>query len=307
MGPRDDDFTKQSIVDPVRSFRTNGGYGQIVHKEHDDSKNRQGQEPVGDNPVNLVGGGELAAALFDVAVGNNGRNVFVAFVGDDAFGIVVHFLFHGLNVAVDMVEDILGQFQSRPYLVIPFEEFNGIPAFLVLGQQSLGGFFDMGQGVFHRAVKAVAGSEVVLMLGRLGSQVSSFLDAFPGPSRNAYHRAAHFLGQLVQVYDVVVFPYHVDHIHRHDYGNAQFRQLGAQVQVPFQVGAVHNVQNGIGPLLHQVIPGYHFFQSVGRERVDTGQILNDHVRMAAELAFFFLYRNAGPVAHKLVGPGEGVE
>ena len=172
---------------------------------------------------------------------DNGADVFVPFVGDDAFRIVVHFLFHRFNVPVDVVDDGLGQLQGFLDFFIPFEQFDAIPPFLMGREHSLGGFFNVGQGVFHRAVEGMSGHHHLLVFGHLGGQVCGFLDPFPGTGGDFDHLTAHFLGQLVDIDDVPVFPDHVHHVYGHHHGDPQFSQLGAEIQVPFQVGPVHNV------------------------------------------------------------------
>ena len=59
------------------------------------------------------------------------------------------------------------------------------------------------------------------------------------------------------------------------------------IQVALDVGAVDDVQDGVGLLLHKVSTGDHLFQRVGGQRVDAGQILNDNVLVALQLASFF--------------------
>ena len=54
-------------------------------------------------------------------------------------------------------------------------------------------------------------------------------------------------------------------------------------------------------LIHILSTGDHIFQRVGGQRVDAGQILNDNVIVALQLAFLFFHGHAGPVAHVLVG------
>ena len=87
----------------------------------------------------------------------------------------------------------------------------------------------------------------------------------------------------------------------------QLDQLGGEVQVPFDVGAVHDVQDGVRLFMDQIIPGHHFLQCVGGQGVDAGQVLNDHIPVALEPALLLFHGNAGPVAYILIGAGQGVE
>ena len=79
-------------------------------------------------------------------------------------------------------------------------------------------------------------------------------------------------------------------------GDAQLDELSGQVQVALDVGTINDVQDGIGLLLDQVSTGDDFFQSVRRQGVDTGQVLDDDILLALQLAFLLFDGNAGPVA-----------
>ena len=47
---------------------------------------------------------------------------------------------------------------------------------------------------------------------------------------------------------VAVLAYHVHHVDGNDHGDAQLDQLGGQVQVTLQVGAIDDIQDGVGSL-----------------------------------------------------------
>ena len=61
-------------------------------------------------------------------------------------------------------------------------------------------------------------------------------------------------------------------------------------------------------LPHHKVTGHNLLHGVGGEGVDAGQVHNGHVpAIHMGHALLLLHRHAGPVAHILVGPGEGVE
>ena len=62
-----------------------------------------------------------------------------------------------------------------------------------------------------------------------------------------------------------------------------------------------------GRSLDQVIPGDNFLHGVRRQRINAGQVSDGDVGMLLQLAFLLLHGDAGPVAHELVGTGEGIE
>ena len=151
------------------------------------------------------------------------------------------------------------------------------------------------------------GDGLGLALGGLHGGLGGVHHAVALQSGDLHDLAAQLAGQLLDVDLVAVLADHVHHVHGDDHGNAQLRQLGGQIQVALQVGAVDDVQDGVGAFADQVIPGHHLLQGVGGQGVDAGQVHDDHVIVLLQLALLLLHGDAGPVAHELVGAGEGVE
>ncbi len=119
--------------------------------------------------------------------------------------------------------------------------------------------------------------------GSLGSLLAALV--LQGGDLNSL--TAQFLGELVQVDLVAVLANQVDHVDCHDNGDAQLDQLGGQVEVTLDVGTIDDVQDGIGLLVDEVAAGNNFLQRVGRQRVDTGQVLDHDVIVALEFASSF--------------------
>ena len=72
-------------------------------------------------------------------------------------------------------------------------------------------------------------------------------------------------------------------------------------------GVTVEKKDGVGLLLDQISTGDDLLQSVRRQGVDAGQVLNDDILLALQLAFLFLDGNTGPVADVLVRAGQIVE
>ena len=165
---------------------------------------------------------------------------------------------------------------------------------------------DMRQGVLHAPGKHMR--RFACFLARQLRGLPGHLAAALAPQGAGFHHfAAQRLAQLAQINLVAVFARHVDHVQGDDHGNAQLGQLRGQVQVALDIGGVHDVDNRIRPLIHQIAAGDHLLQRIGRKAVDAGQVLNDDVRLALEPAFLLLHRHARPVANVLVGTGQVVE
>ena len=117
--------------------------------------------------------------------------------------------------------------------------------------------------------------------------------------RDFYDPAAKLFGKLCGIDLVPVLFHDVHHIDGNDNGDTEFGKLGSQVQIAFQIGAVHDIQDRIRPFADQIVSGDDLFQRIGGERVDAGKVCNDDVVIFFQLAFLFLYRDARPVAYKL--------
>ena len=147
-------------------------------------------------------------------------------------------------------------------------------------------------------------------LGGLGGLDGGFCrvhDAVTLQGGDLHHLAAQLAAELSHVDLVAVLADHIHHVDGDDHRDTQLGKLGGEVEVALQVGAVDDVQNGVGPFSHQIVTGHYLFQGVGGQGIDAGKVHDDYIVMLFQLAFLFLHGDAGPVAHELVGTGQGVE
>ena len=298
--------TKQAVIGPVGGKGAHGHHGDVVYQEHDHREDGQTQEAVGDDSVDLVGGGERSGGLFPVAGFDHRGDVDIALVGDDGFGVVVHFPFGSLDVLLDMSERLWGDVPLAEDLVVPLEDLYGVPALPFLRQVMDRRLLDMSQGVLHAAGEGVHGDGLSVLRGVNGG-FRRLHHAGPLQRRDLDDPAAQLVGQLGSVDPVAVLLHHVHHVDGYDHRDAQLGQLGGEIEVALQVGAVDDVQYGVGAFAHQVVPCDHLLQGVGRQGIDARQVGDDHAAVLLELAFLFLHGDARPVAHEMVGAGQGVE
>ena len=305
-------FAEQNVIGPVGSLGADGegeaAHGNGIDAKHHAGENGQGQNPVGHDPVDLIGDGETpGSGLLLYRLGHNAADVGIALIGDDTLGIVVQLLLAVQNVLLQMLRKGVIQLEGFQNLFVPLKDFDGIPAQVSVVHFPGKGLLDMGKGVFHAAGKHVG--QLLRTLGRGGGYglLGRIGGAFSLEGAHFRHFTAQGIAQLGKIDLVPVFPNQIHHIDRNHHGNSQLDELCGEVEVALDVGAVHDVQNGVGPLTDQIVPGDHLFQCVGGQGVNTGQILNDHVFVPLQAAFLFFHRDAGPVAHILVGAGQGVE
>ena len=304
----------QGIVCPVREEGADGdapvpdgrAHAEGIDQIHDHCEDGQGQDAVGNDPVDLVGTAELMDLLFLIDALEHLGDIDIPLIGDDALRVVLQLRLGGGDVLFDVSQDLFVDVQLFQHLLVPLEDLHGIPPLLFFGETMEGRFLDVGDGVVHRTGESVLGNGLAA-LGRLDGSFGGFLDALALQGGDLQHRAAQLPGQLPEIDAVPLLPHQVHHVHGHHHGDAQLRELGGEVEVPLQVRAVHDIQDGVGPVVDEVIPGHHFLQRIGGQGIDAGQVGDGHVVVLFQLALFLLYRDAGPVAHILGGTGEGVE
>ena len=318
----------KNIIGKIRYQGADAGHRHIVDAEHDHGENRQRSDTVRDHAVDTVRYAQLSffAAFFN-ASRDQTVDIRIALVGDDGFRIVVQFFFAFLNVFFDGCLDAGRQVQLVLDLFIALKELDGIPARQVGGYNAafvdtavrmmmMNRFFailmgdqvfDMRQRMFYAAFKNVHIVGARALLGDLFSRFRCLDGPFTLQRRGFHHAAAQGFAQFCKIDLVAVFARHVDHVERNHHGDAQFCQLCGQIQVALDVGRVHDVQDRVGPFLHQIVSCHHFFQSIGRKAVNAGQVLNDDMFFTLEFALFLFHRNARPVTNILVRTRQVIE
>ena len=194
-------------------------------------------------------------------------------------------------------------------------------------------------GLFHQVLdsvqrlmrRAAANIQLVgqlLALGHLHGAAHQFVKPLALARANGDYRHAQALFQPLDIDCVAVAARLVHHVKGHHHRTAQLQKLQGQVEVALQIGCVHDVDDHIGLVAHNIVAAYNLLQRIGAKGVDAGQIDDGNVRIllghAAGFAFFalaapgkadvglramvmvqhsarfLLHRYAGPVAHMLV-------
>ena len=226
-------------------------------------------------------------------------NIHITLVGNDAFGVIVQFLFSGRNVGFDMLHGVRRNLQLFQHLVVPLKHFDGIPALLFLRQTVDNGFLNMCQCVFHRAGEGVLRNGLA-GLCRLDRGFGRLHNAGTFQGGNLHYAAAELFCQVSRIQPVAVFLHDIHHVNGYYHGNSEFHQLGGQVQIALEIGTVNDIQDRVRPFIDQVIPGHHFFQRIGGKAVNARQVRDRHTVMFLQPAFLLLHSDAGPVSDKLV-------
>ena len=300
-------IAEHAVICPVCCSRTNGNHGDVIYQEHDYCEDRQTQPTVGNDLIDLIGCGQTALVLFLETILNNGSNVLVTLIGDNAFCIIVQFFFRSGNVLFNMCLVGIRHFQLFQNLFIPFEDLDCIPSLLFLRNVMQEFFFNVCNGMFYRAAKGVLRNSRFHFLCCSNGFIGSFLNTGALQCGNFNNLASQFLGKLVNADLVAALADNVHHVDGNNDRNAQFNELCGQIEVTLQVCTINDVQDCIRAFLNQIVSGNDFFQCVRGQGVNTRKVCDDNILVSLELTFFFLDSYAGPVTDELIGSCQRIE
>ena len=131
--------------------------------------------------------------------------------------------------------------------------------------------------------------------------IYQLVDAFIFCRGNGNHRNPEGFLHGVDIDRAAVSPNLVHHIKSQHHGNIQFHKLHGQVEIPLDIGSVHNIDNSFGFFPDNKLSGNNFLAGIGRKRINTGQIGNQCVRLSLYLPALSVYGHAGKIPHVLVG------
>ncbi len=297
---------EQTVIGPVRSRRADTDHGNPVHSKHDQREDRQTQPAVGDHLVDFIRSAQGTGVMLPVAGLDDFRDVDIAFIGDDAFRVIIQFFFRRGNVLLNVFHERRLNMQLLEDFFIPLKHLDGVPSLLLIGHAVNHSFLNMRQGVFHRTGEGVHRNRSGFFR-RLNGYLSCLHHAGALECGDFHNPAAQLLREVLGVDLVPVLAHHIHHVDRHNHRNAQFHELCGQIEVAFKIGAVHDIQYRIRTLSHQVVSCHHFFERIGRQAVNTRQVRDDDVIMLLQSAFLFFHRDARPVADKLIGSCQCIE
>ena len=168
------------------------------------------------------------------------------------------------------------------------------------------------QTAVHCAAVVLLAAEILpqglfLVAGDVHRVAHQLVHALALGGGDGHHRHPQHLLHAVYVHRAAVAGHLVHHVQGDDHGQPHLQQLHAQVEVAFDVGGVHNVDDGLGLLFQHKVPGYQLFAGIGGHGIDAGQIRDAGLGIASDHAVFPVHGDAGEIAHMLVGAGELVE
>ena len=269
---------KELVVGKVGHRAAQGRNGDVVHAEHDDHKDRQAQDTVGNHAVDLLGGAHLCRSLGEALVNDVGNHA-VTLAGDDGLGVVVAVLLALGDQLLHASGLLLGEVDELAGVRVALEQFDRVVAALVGGNARRQVVFDVVQNVLDGGVELVL-RHLVLGSSGLLNLLEELLDALVLKGRDHHDRAAELLGELVRVDLIAVLLDQVGHVEGNDHGQAGLDNLKRQVQVTLQVGGVDHLDDNIGLAAHEVIARALLLGAVGGKRVDAREVRDGNVLVA---------------------------
>ena len=270
--------TEELVVGEVGHRAAQGRNGDVVHAEHDDHKDRQAQDTVGNHAVDLLGGAHLGRSLGHALVDDVGNDA-VALAGDDGLGVVVAVLLALDDQLLHASGLLLGEVDELAGVRVALEQLDSVVATLVSRNAGWQVVLDVRQDVLDGGVELVL-RHLALGSSRLLNLLEQLLDTLVLKSRDHHDRAAELLGQLVGVDLVTVLLDQVGHVEGNDHGQAGLDNLKRQVQVTLEVGGIDDLDDNIGLAAHEVIARALLLGAVGGKRVDAREVRDGNVLVA---------------------------
>ena len=270
--------TKELVVGEVGHRAAQGGNGDVVHAEHDDHKDRQAQDTVGNHAVDLLGSAHLGRSLGEALV-NDVRDDAIALTGDDGLGVVIAILLALGDQLLYASSLLLSEVDELAGVRITLKQLDSVVATLVGGNARRQVVFDVAQNVLD------GGIELVLRHLALGSSglldlLEQLLDALVLKSGDHHDRATELLGELGCVDLVAILLDQIGHVEGNDHRQAGLDDLKRQVQVALQVGGIDHLNDDIGLAAHEVVARALLLGAVGGKRVDAREVRDGNVLVA---------------------------
>ena len=149
-----------------------------------------------------------------------------------------------------------GSFQAFQRLFIPLKQLDSIPALVLLGDESCRQFLQFCPRYPPPGLREdVLRGGLAALEGHFNRRLRSLHGAFVLDRRGLNHLASQQVGKLFGVDDIAVFLTISIILRAMTTGMPISVSWGSQVQVPLNVGAIHQVEDDIRVLPNQVVPG----------------------------------------------------
>ena len=125
--------------------------------------------------------------------------------------------------------------------------------------------------------------------------------------RDGHDRDAQHGLHLIDADGATVAAHLVHHVQRQHHRRIQLHELHGEIQIPLDIGGVHDIDDARGLLTDDELPGHDLLAGIGRHGVDAGQVCDLRIRVVPDRTALAVHRHAREIADVLVGAGELVE
>lgn len=132
--------------------------------------------------------------------------------------------------------------------------------------------------------------------------------AFSGATDGRQHRHAKQLTEFYVIQRVPACFQFVVHVKRDNHAHVHVNQLGGEIQVPFQIGRVHHINNDIRSFVDDVMAHINLFGRIGRKRISARQVDDaEMIPLKVKIPLFSIYGDTAVITHMLVRTRGDVE
>ena len=147
----------------------------------------------------------------------------------------------------------------------------------------------------------------LLILCDMERMVHQLVHALVLCRRDGHDRDAQHGLHLIDADSAAVAAHLVHHVQRQHHRRIQLHELHGEVQIPLDVGGVHDIDDARGLLADDELPGHDLLAGIGRHGIDAGQVCDLRIRVIPDRTALAVHRHTREIADVLVGAGELVE
>ena len=249
------------IVCPVCYECTNSCNRYIIYKPHDCNEDRDAEDTVGNDAVDLIRYSQFVFCFFNGCV-NDLLDEFVSLVCYDTLHVIVMFFLKILTFAVYQRLSGSRKLHSFFYFFVVLEEFYCIPSLLVFCDGGRKNFLYFTDCFFHLFCKDFFRKICTALLCSFYCFVDQLVKTFTFQCRCLNDRAVKQHGKALGVDLDSSFFKKICHVQCDNNRNACLDQLCGQIQVTLDVCCVDKINDYVWIFFENIVTADYLFQCV---------------------------------------------
>ena len=143
-------------------------------------------------------------------------------------------------------------------------------------------------------------SGTFLIFRQMQGMVNQLIDPFVFCRGDRNHRHPQQFFHFIDSDGTAILPHLIHHIQRDHHRNIQLHQLHRQVQIPFNIGRIHDIDNSLRFFPQDKFPCHHFLTAVRGHGINTRQIGDQCVGMSLNRTVLPIHGDTREITHMLV-------